>query len=72
MLGCLRSKIDKHTAQAVDRYLDFKPFILDLEIEGAPVRFFVATAQSASWYSPLNSRNKMELEWLKKKAAEFD
>lgn len=64
MFGYLRSKIDKHTAQAVDRYLDFKPFILDLDIEGAPVRFLVATAQSASWYSPLNSRNKMELEWL--------
>jgi len=64
MLGHLRSKFDKLAAQAADRYLDFKPFIQDLEIEGAPLRFFVATAQSADWYCPMKPRNKAELEWL--------
>ena len=64
MFGYIRSKIDKHTAQAVDRYLDFKPFILDFDIKGAPIRFFVATAQSANWYHPMKPSNRAELEWL--------
>lgn len=60
----LQTKLQKLRARVSDRILDFQPYIRTLEIEGAPVRYFYATAQSASWYDPLKPRNRREIEWL--------
>ena len=57
-------KVDKLRGQLSDRLLEFKPYIKPLPIEGCPIRFFYATAQAASWYDPLNEKNRRELEWL--------
>lgn len=60
----LQTKLQKLRARVSDRLLDFQPYIRRLEIDGAPIRYFYATAQAASWYDPLKPRNRREIEWL--------
>jgi FkbM family methyltransferase len=64
MKGLLQAKVEKLRAHVRDRVLDFQPYIRTLEIDGCPIRFFYATAQSASWYDPFKEKNRCELEWL--------
>jgi FkbM family methyltransferase len=59
-----QNKVDKLRSQLSDRFLEFKPYIKPLAIDGCPIRFFYATAKAASWYDPLSDKNRRELEWL--------
>ncbi len=62
--GLLDSKLAKIRSFVADRVLQFRPFFQELEIAGERQRFFVATAQAASWYHPFSAKNRRELEWL--------
>ena len=59
-----QTKLRKLWSRVSDRLLDFQPYVRTLEIDGAPIRFFHATAQAADWYDPFKPRNRRELEWL--------
>ena len=64
MLQTARAKITSTAVRVMDRAVGFQPFIREMPVAGAPIRFFVATRQAASWYDPLKPRNRRELEWL--------
>jgi FkbM family methyltransferase len=64
MTAFVQNKIDKLRAKLSDRFLEFKPCIKPLAIEGYPLRFFYGTPQAADWYDPLQAHTRIELEWL--------
>jgi FkbM family methyltransferase len=64
MTPFVQSKIDKVRSRLSDRFLEFKPYIKPLAIEGCPLRFFYGTSQAADWYDPLQAHTRIEFEWL--------
>jgi len=42
----------------------FEPYVMDLDIEGVPGRFFIGTLQAAEWYDPIKPYAKLEYEWV--------
>jgi FkbM family methyltransferase len=65
----VRNKLDKLRGTLSDRFLEFKPYIKPLAIEGCPLRFFYGTPQAAGWYDPLQPHTQVELEWLARHVA---
>jgi FkbM family methyltransferase len=64
MSAFLQSKVAKLRSRLSERFLEFKPYIRNLPIEGCPLRFFYGTPQAAEWYDPLQPHNRAEFEWL--------
>ncbi|MGH6898389.1 MAG: FkbM family methyltransferase [Geminicoccaceae bacterium] len=64
MTRFMQNKIDKLRSRLSDRFLEFRPYIRSLAIEGCPLRFFYGTPQAAAWYDPLQPHTRIELEWL--------
>jgi FkbM family methyltransferase len=46
------------------REVIFEPYVMDLDIEGVPGRFFIGTPQAAEWYDPIKPYAKLEYEWV--------
>lgn len=47
-----------------DRFLAFKPRIIDLPLGDPPLRFFIGTPQAGDWYDPLQPHNLAEFAWI--------
>jgi FkbM family methyltransferase len=69
MTSFVERKVEKWRGFVADRFLDFKPCIKALPIEGCPLRFFYGTPQAAEWYDPLQPHTRIELEWLARHVA---
>jgi FkbM family methyltransferase len=69
MTPFVQRKLDKLRSRLSDRFLEFKPYIGTLAIEGCPLRFFYGTPQAAAWYDPLQAHTRIELEWLARHVA---
>jgi FkbM family methyltransferase len=69
MTAFLQNKIDKVRSRLSDRFLEFKPYIKPLPVEGCPLRFFYGTPQAVDWYDPLQAHTRIELEWLARHVA---
>jgi FkbM family methyltransferase len=69
MTPFVQTKIDKLRGRLLDRFLEFKPHIGELAIEGCPLRFFYGTPQAVEWYDPLQPHTRIELEWLARHVA---
>jgi FkbM family methyltransferase len=64
MTSFVQTRIDKLRHKLSDRFLEFRPYIKPLPIDGCSIRFFYGTSQAAGWYDPLGRANRIELEWL--------
>jgi FkbM family methyltransferase len=69
MTSFVRRRVEKWRGLVADRFLEFKPYIRALAIEGCPLRFFYGTPQAAEWYDPLQPHTRIELEWLARHVA---
>ncbi|MGH6919977.1 MAG: FkbM family methyltransferase [Geminicoccaceae bacterium] len=69
MTSFVERKVEKWRGFVADRFLEFKPCIKALPIEGCPLRFFYGTPQAAEWYDPLQPHTRIELEWLARQVA---
>ena len=69
MTSFVERKVEKWRGFVADRFLEFKPSIKALPIEGCPLRFFYGTPQAAEWYDPLQAHTRIELEWLARHVA---
>jgi FkbM family methyltransferase len=69
MTPLLQRQVAKWRGLVSDRFLEFKPHIGTLPIEGCPLRFFYGTPQAAAWYDPLQAHTQLELEWLARHVA---
>ena len=64
MTTFLRKKVEKIRAQFSDQFLEFKPYIGNIVMDGHSLRFFYGTPQAVDWYDPLQRHTRIEFEWM--------